>query len=94
MRFAAAKGHAENILMASSLAEKYAFRPGFIMPAGVRKNDTLTYRLFEWTYRLFPRVGVDATKLASVMIDVGLTGHDRLIFENRDLRAYRSSPGA
>ena len=91
MRFAAAKGRAENILMASALAEKYAFRPGFILPAGERKNDSLTYRLFEWAYRLFPRVGVDATKLARVMVDVGLNGHDRIIFENGDLRAYRAA---
>lgn len=87
-RFAKAKGRAENILMASALSETHAFRPGFIMPGPSRKNATLSARLFEPIYRLFPGIGIDAPRLARVMIDVGIKGHDKVIFENRDLRAH------
>ena len=88
IRFAKAKGRAENILLASELAEKYIFRPGFIMPGPQSKNATLSAKLFEPVYRLFPMIGIDAPELARVMIDVGLNTHELTFFENRDLRAF------
>ena len=88
IRFAKAKGRAENILLASKLAEKYIFRPGFIMPGPQSKNATVSAKLFEPIYRLFPRIGIDAPELARVMIDVGVNQHKTTIFENRDMRAY------
>lgn len=91
IRFAKAKGRAENILLASELAEKYIFRPGFIMPGPQSKNATLSAKLFEPVYRLFPIIGIDAPELARVMIDVGLNAHELTIFENRDLRAFDSN---
>jgi uncharacterized protein YbjT (DUF2867 family) len=88
IRFAKAKGRAENILLASELAVKYIFRPGFIMPGPQSKNATLSAKLFEPVYRLFPTIGIDAPELARVMIDVGLNTHELTLFENRDLRAF------
>lgn len=88
VRFAKAKGRAENILLASGLSEKYVFRPGFILP-GPRRRGAVPYEgWFAPLYRLFPKIGVDAPDLARIMVDVGLNGHTRTIFENRDLRAY------
>lgn len=88
--FARAKGRAETVLLASGLAEKYVFRPGYIMPGPRKRNSTLSMRLFEPIYRLFPRIGIDAPELARVMVDVGVNRHATTVFENRDLRAYRT----
>jgi uncharacterized protein YbjT (DUF2867 family) len=88
IRFAKAKGRAENILMASRLSEKYIFRPGFIMPGPERKSPSLGERLFRPIYRLFPVFGIDAPDLATVMLKVGINGDQKTIFENRDLRRY------
>lgn len=91
IRFAKAKGRAENILLASELAEKYVFRPGFILPGAKSKNVTLSAKLFEPIYRLFPMIGIDAPELARVMIDIGMNQHKTTVFENRDMRAYGNS---
>jgi len=91
IRFAKAKGRAENLLMASDISEKYVFRPGFIMPGPNSKNATLSAKMFEPIYRLFPRIGIDAPELARIMIDVGMNRHEETIFENRDMRAYGSN---
>jgi len=88
IRFAKAKGRAENVLLASQLAEKYIFRPGFIMPGPRSRNATLSARLFEPIYRLFPMIGIDAPALAGVMVDVGLNRHEMTVFENRDMRMF------
>lgn len=88
IRFAKAKGRAENILLASELSEKYVFRPGFIIPGPQKKNASVSLRLFEPVYRLFPRIGIDAPELARVMIDVGMNQNESTVFENRDLREY------
>ena len=88
IRFAKAKGRAENILLASELAEKYVFRPGFIMPGPESKNATLSAKLFAPLYRLLPIIGIDVPELARVIIDVGMNQHETTVFENRDMRAY------
>lgn len=91
LRFANAKGRAENVLTASELSEKYVFRPGFIMPGPASKRSPLYTKLFEPIYRLIPIIGIDAPELARVMIDVGLNGHEITVFENKDMRRYRNS---
>lgn len=88
IRFAKAKGRAENILLASELSEKYIFRPGFIMPGPDRKSPSLGERMFRPVYRLFPVFGIDAPDLAAVMLNVGINGAEKIVFENRDLRAF------
>ncbi len=90
IRFARAKGRAENVLLTSELAEKYIFRPGFIMPGPQWSSTTLSTKMLEPIYRLFPKIGIDATELARVMIDVGLNQHETVLFENRDMRKYVS----
>lgn len=88
IRFARAKGRAENILLASGIKEKYIFRPGFIMPGPKFKSVTLSARLFEPVYRLFPMIGIDAPQLARVMVDIGINRHEMTVFENRDIRTH------
>ena len=91
IRFAKAKGRAENVLLASKLAEKYIFRPGFIMSGPQSNNATLSAKLFEPIYRLFPTIGIDAPELARVIVDVGINRHEKTVFGNRDMRAYGAS---
>ena len=88
MRFAKAKGRAENLLLGSILAEKYIFRPGYIKPGLKHLNTTTSAKIFEPIYRLFPAIGVDSEVLAKAMVDVGIHGHERTVLENRDLRMF------
>jgi uncharacterized protein YbjT (DUF2867 family) len=88
IRFAKAKGRAENLLLASKLSQKFIFRPGFIMPGPNKKSPSLAERLFRPAYRLLPGLGIDAPDLATVMMCVGINGAEKTVFENRDLRAY------
>jgi hypothetical protein len=88
MRFAKAKGRAENLLLGSKLAEKFIFRPGYIKPGPKHLNTTISAKAFEPFYRLFPAIGVDADVLAKAIVDVGIRGHERTILENRDLRMF------
>jgi len=53
MRFAKAKGRAENLLLGSKLAEKFIFRPGYIKPGAKHLNTTISAKAFEPFYRLF-----------------------------------------
>jgi hypothetical protein len=88
MRFAKAKGRAENLLLCSQLGEKFIFRPGYIKPGPKHLNTTISAKAFEPIYRLFPTIGVDAVDLAKAIVDVGLQGHEKTVFENRDLRTF------
>jgi len=88
MRFARAKGRAENLLLASQLAEKYIFRPGYIKPGPRHLNTTISAKAFEPIYRLFPSIGIDAEVLAEAIVAVGIEGHEKTVLENRDLRAF------
>ena len=82
------KGRAENLLLRSQLAEKFIFRPGYIKPGPKHLNTTISAKAFEPIYRLFPAIGVDAEVLAKAIVDVGLQGHEKTVFENRDLRMF------
>ena len=90
MRFANAKGRAENLLLESQLAEKYLFRPGYIKPGPNYLNKTVSAKMFEPVYRLFPAIGVDSPVLARAMVEVGLHGYEKTVLENSDLRAFGS----
>jgi nucleoside-diphosphate-sugar epimerase len=83
--FAKAKGRAERKLMESKLAKKYIFRPGFINPDNGSRSD-IWVKLFQPVYRMLPFIGIDASDLGKVMVNVGLKGYDQLILENKDIR--------
>jgi hypothetical protein len=88
MRFANAKGRAENLLLGSQLADKFIFRPGYINPGAKHSNMTISAKVFEPIYRLFPSIGVDASALANAIVKVGLQGYEKTVLENSDLRAF------
>jgi len=85
-RFGNAKGRAENILTKSAIAKKYIFRPGFINPGRKTAFSGIALILFQFIYKIFPSLGVDAIDLAKVMIHEGMAGREKVMFENRDLR--------
>lgn len=70
----------------SAIARKYVFRPGFINP----RQKTATSRIPAWMvrpfYRPIPIIGIDASALAGIMVDVGPNGNEQAILENRDIR--------
>jgi uncharacterized protein YbjT (DUF2867 family) len=84
--FARAKGHAENVLFDAGLKDAYAFRPGFINPGRISAKSRIPVWFARPFYRLIPALGIDAADLAAVMLETGLKGSERKIFENADLR--------
>lgn len=89
--FAKAKGRAENILFESSLATKFALRPGFINPPPDTEKESRTYFGAKTAYKLFPALGIDTADLANVMVRVGLDGSAKAVLENRDLRSLAAT---
>ena len=93
--FAREKGKAENILLRLAFGATYIFRPGYIYPVVPRKEPNFSYRVFRVLYKyflvyLFPSVGVTSEKLADVMTSVGITGGEKVIYENADIRKFKT----
>ena len=85
-RFGNAKGRAEMRLTKSAIKKKYIFRPGFINPGRKAAFSGVSLMFFQFIYKIFPALGIDAIDLARVMIHVGVAGGTKVVFENRDLR--------
>ncbi|WP_333601100.1 NAD(P)H-binding protein [Flavobacterium sp.] len=91
MMFAKDKGIAENFLFALHFAGMHSFRPGYIYPVTPRKEPNLSYKIMRWLYKplvswLFPFASVTSEQLAGVMVEVGLHGGHKEIYENTDIR--------
>ncbi|HEY1405631.1 MAG TPA: NAD-dependent epimerase/dehydratase family protein [Spirochaetota bacterium] len=88
--FAREKGIAENIILKLKFDNTYIFRPAYIYPDSPRQEPNLFYRIFRVIYKplslVLPNIGVSSTKLASKMVDVGLNGGDRTIYNNRQVK--------
>ncbi len=94
--FARDKGAAENHLIQLNFHQTYLFRPGYIYPTIPRKEPNLSYRIMKSLYKpvlskLYPNIGVTSQHLAQVMVDIGLCGGNKVIYENEDIRAYDSN---
>jgi uncharacterized protein YbjT (DUF2867 family) len=94
MAFARYKGEAEKALLGSGFARLYIFRPAYIYPVKPRKEPNFSYRLLRSVYPvfqiLFPNQVIRADDLARSMVDVVIrrdAGGERVILENRDIRA-------
>jgi len=85
-RFGNAKGRAEKELTNSTLNKKYIFRPGFINPGRKAAFSGVSLTVYQFVYKLFPSLGIDAMDLSKVMIHVGISGRQDVIVENSDLR--------
>lgn len=100
MAFARYKGEAEKALLGSGFPRLYIFRPAYIYPVESRKEPNFSYRLLRSVYPvfqlLFPNQVIRADDLAKAMVDIAIrtgAGTERVILENRDIRAM-IDPGA
>ena len=94
MAFARYKGEAEKALLGSGFPRLYIFRPAYIYPVEPRKEPNFSYRLLRSVYPvfqlLFPNQVIRADDLAKAMVDIAIrtgAGTERVILENRDIRA-------
>lgn len=94
--FARYKGEAEKALLAAGFPRVYIFRPAYIYPVEPRKEPNFSYRLLRAVYpvfrALFPDQVIRSDDLAQAMVDIVVNGTaERLILENRDIRALSHS---
>ena len=99
MAFARYKGEAEKALFAAGFPRLYIFRPAYIYPIEPRQEPNFSYRLLRWLYPafrlVFPNLVIRSDDLARAMVDVAVQTTDerqRLVFENRDIKAMVRSP--
>jgi uncharacterized protein YbjT (DUF2867 family) len=85
--FAKAKGRAERHLIESHLTRKHIFRPGYIEPGRIAASRaTLPEWIARPLFKLLPFMGISAVDLARVMVEVGITGSEQILFTNADMR--------
>ena len=89
--FAREKGIAENNLLSLKFDRTYIFRPGYIYPVTPRLEPNFTYELMRALYKpvsfFFKNIGLTSVQLATKMIEVGLNGGNKTIYENKDIRS-------
>lgn len=82
------KGKAENVLSASTVERKFAFRPGYIAPSGPRSSWKLADYVFKPLQRLMPSIGVTSDELARAMLETAKHDpRDSAVLENGEMRA-------
>jgi len=95
MQFARDKGAAENYVFAKGFSRAHAFRPAYIYPVVKREEPSKLYKLVRILYPLlrliYPRGVVRSEHLAKAMLEVGLHGGEKLIYENKDIRKIQLS---
>jgi len=87
--FAREKGIAENILLGLHFPHTYIFRPGYIYPVTPRKEPHFGYTFMRIIYPLvkpFPNASVTSIQLATKMVEIGLNGGNKIVYENKDIR--------
>jgi uncharacterized protein YbjT (DUF2867 family) len=85
-RFGNAKGRAERLLTDSTIGKSYIFRPGFINPGRISAMSGISLRTLKFLYRFFPSTGIDSSDLAKTMIEVGISGGNQVVYENKEMR--------
>lgn len=98
LAFARDKGAAEKLLIKLDFDQTHLFRPAYIYPSVPRNEPNLGYRLIRALYKpIISRLGSNASitsqRLADVMVDVGLNGGQKVIYENRDIREHEMETG-
>ena len=88
--FAKEKGIAENILLKLQFTYIHIFRPGYIYPVTARVEPNLMYKIMRKLYKplqfIYPNIGVKSVQLANKMVEVGMEGGSKIIYENADIR--------
>jgi hypothetical protein len=87
------KGEAEVSLRKLKFKDIYIFRPGYIHPVDREKRKkTLFYRIVEFFYPLanifLPWFCTNSRQLARTIVNVGLDGSERKVWENMDIRGF------
>ncbi len=81
------KGEAESKLFASDLERKFAFRPGYIAPSGLKNTWKMADYLFKPLQRLMPSIGVTSDELAQAMLHTAIHDPRRTaVLENGEMR--------
>ncbi|NET32936.1 MAG: NAD-dependent epimerase/dehydratase family protein [Cyanothece sp. SIO1E1] len=91
VRFAKAKGRAENLLMETRFPTKYVFRPGYIKPTGNRQPAGWVYKiaipLSNIGFKLFPGMGITDSDLAKAMVHLAVNPNlQSQVFENSEIK--------
>lgn len=88
--FARYKGMAENYLISKKFNGLHIFRPAYIYPVKKRKEPNFSYRLFRWLYPLVKSINskwvITSEQLAQSMFRAGISGTDKVILENEDIK--------
>ena len=86
--FAKFKGRAENLIF-DMVIEFYTFRPAYIYPVTKREEPNLMYTFSRAIYPIFKLMGknlsIKSTELAQAMFNVGMTGTQLNVLENKDI---------
>ena len=90
--FALDKGIAENALIKLNFKQLSIFRPGYIYPVTARTEPNTMYRIMRALYkpflsRVYPNIGLSSEQLANAMVRIGFNGGDKIIYENREIKA-------
>ena len=89
--FAMYKGMAENQISALNM-KFYTFRPAYIYPVTARKEPNIGYKISRFIYPLLKIFGkslsIKSTELANAIFNVGISGADKEILENKDIFKY------
>ena len=94
--FARDKGAAENIILDLVFEKTYIFRPGYIYPNTPRKEPNFSYKLMRLLYKpilskIYPNIGISSEDLAEAMVEIGLIGGKKIIYENKDIRQHSTT---
>jgi nucleoside-diphosphate-sugar epimerase len=88
--FAREKGIAENILLKLKFINMHIFRPAYIYPITPRVEPNFLYKMMRILYKplkfIYPNFSVTSEKLAATMVEVGMNGGGKTIYENADIR--------
>jgi nucleoside-diphosphate-sugar epimerase len=88
--FAREKGIAENILLKLKFISTHIFRPAYIYPITPRVEPNFLYKMMRILSKplkfIYPNFSVTSEKLAAAMVEVGMAGGGKTIYENADIR--------
>jgi uncharacterized protein YbjT (DUF2867 family) len=91
LMFSKDKGVAEKKLIELNFHQLCLFRPGYIYPVTPRKEPGFSYRIMRLLYkplisRLSTGISINSEQLAQAMVETGMKGGKKVIYENKDIR--------
>lgn len=93
--FAKIKGRTENALQQMNFTKLFIVRPGGIRPMHGKPNaawyEKILIPLFPFFELIFPNQMINSVQLADAMLYIIKNGNDKIIVENRELKAIAKS---